>query len=210
MVGSDPDAGLWLDVAEFRHLVGTWLSATIIRKWEVCPACLADLAEAVELYSDHFLAGFSLRDTANFDEWQFFEAEELRQTLASALERLVMGYRAQRKHDSAIPYARRRLALDPLHEPAHRQLMELYAVAGQRSAALRQYQECVRILDDELGVEPSEETPGSTSGSWRGRRRPGAIRVLTTTFRPSSRRLWVAGWSWPRSRRVCPIPTAAY
>ncbi|HSR30466.1 MAG TPA: BTAD domain-containing putative transcriptional regulator, partial [Anaerolineae bacterium] len=61
-------------------------------------------------------------------------------------------------HEAALSYARRWLALDPFHEPAHRQLMELYAAAGQRSAALRQYTECVRILDEELGLAPAEET----------------------------------------------------
>lgn len=46
------------------------------------------------------------------------------------------------------------MALDPLHEPAHRWLMQLYALSGQRAAALRQYRECVRILEGELGVSP--------------------------------------------------------
>ncbi len=48
--------------------------------------------------------------------------------------------------------------MDPLHEPAHRQLMSLYARSGQQAAALRQYQECVRRLQNELGVEPDAET----------------------------------------------------
>ena len=41
---------------------------------------------------------------------------------------------------------------------AHRHLMQLYSWNGQRSEALRQYQECVRILEQELGVPPMEET----------------------------------------------------
>ncbi|NJN83416.1 MAG: AAA family ATPase [Caldilineaceae bacterium] len=36
--------------------------------------------------------------------------------------------------------------------------MQLYASANQRSAAIRQYRECVRILDLELGVAPLDET----------------------------------------------------
>ncbi|HRJ41641.1 MAG TPA: BTAD domain-containing putative transcriptional regulator, partial [Caldilineaceae bacterium] len=59
---------------------------------------------------------------------------------------------------AAIPYARRLLALDNLHEPAHRGLMRLYALAGQQAAALRQYEECLRLLDEELGVPPEAET----------------------------------------------------
>jgi serine/threonine protein kinase/Tfp pilus assembly protein PilF len=78
--------------------------------------------------------------------------------LASALERLVQGHSSQGDYEAAIPHARRRLALDPLHEPAHRQLIELYAHSGQQAAALRQYQECVRILEEELGVLPAPET----------------------------------------------------
>jgi hypothetical protein len=53
---------------------------------------------------------------------------------------------------------RRRLALDPLHEVAQRELMRLYAWAGQHSAALRQYEEYARLLDAELGAKPELET----------------------------------------------------
>src|SRR5205807_6599424 len=55
-------------------------------------------------------------------------------------------------------YARRWLSLDPLHEPAHRMVMQLYAANGQRAEALRQYQECVTILDTELAAPPEKAT----------------------------------------------------
>ena len=125
---------------------------------DVCPECLTRLAEAVELYRGDFLAGFSLRDSANFDEFQFFQTEGLRDELARALERLVRYHSSREEYDLAIAHARRWLALDPLHEPVHRHLMQLYAQAGQRHAALRQYQECTRILKAELDLPPAEET----------------------------------------------------
>src|SRR5690606_12515409 len=50
------------------------------------------------------------------------------------------------------------LQLEPFREEAHRLLMRLLAESGQRSAALAQYEVCVRILDEELGVEPDDET----------------------------------------------------
>ena len=156
-VGLDPRAALWLDVDQFRRLLSAWRGHGH-PETEVCPACLAVLSEAVALYRGDFLAGFSLRDSLSFDEWQFFETEELRRELGSALERLVRGHSAQGGYESALPYARRWLALDPLHEPAHRHLMQLYVQTGQCAAALRQYQECVRILDAELGILPSRET----------------------------------------------------
>ncbi|MDQ1300428.1 MAG: hypothetical protein QG637_345 [Chloroflexota bacterium] len=59
---------------------------------------------------------------------------------------------------AALASARRWLALDPLREEAHRQVMRLHAWADQRNAALHQYRECVRILEQELGVAPLRET----------------------------------------------------
>ncbi len=155
-IGIDPDADVCLDVKRFRHLLQTW-KAHGHSLDDVCPDCLTDLGQSVQLYKGDFLEGFTLRDSINFDDWQFFEAESLRQELASALARLVRGHSAQGQHEVAIPYARRWVALDPLHESAHRHLMEVYAGAGQHAAALRQYQDCVRVLDRELGLPPGPE-----------------------------------------------------
>ena len=157
LVGTDPDADLWLDVEQFRKLLLVWQDHGHLET-DVCADCLTALAKAVSLYRDDFLAGFSLSDSASFDEWQFFQTDSLRRELASALERLVRGHSDQGAYEPAIRYALRWLALDPLHEPVQRWLMVLYAQAGQRATALRQYQECARILKEELGLSPSEDT----------------------------------------------------
>lgn len=149
--------GLWLDADRFRELLAQ-CRAHGHPEGEVCGECLPLLAQAAELYRGDFMAGFTLRDSAAFDDWQFFEAEELRRELAGALQRLVRGHGERDEWEAATVYARRWLALDALHEPAHRALMQSYAGAGQQSAALRQYRECVKILDGELGVAPLEET----------------------------------------------------
>ena len=157
MVGTDPEAEFWLDVDQFSRLVHSWQTHGHPQE-QICPRCLEALAEAATLYRGDFLEGFGLRNSVAYDDWQFFQAEGLRQELASALERLVSGHSARGNYEAALPYARRWLALDPLHELAHRRLMQLYAQAGQRSAALRQYQGYVRILDEELGLPPTRET----------------------------------------------------
>ena len=123
-----------------------------------CAACVEPLTEAARLHRGDFLAGFGLRDSTSFDDWQYFQAERLRRELAGALERLAQALIGQRRWDDAVDAARRWLALDPLHEPAHRQLMRIYAWSGRRGAALRQFQACQRVLEEELGVEPLEET----------------------------------------------------
>ena len=148
---------IWVDVVEFEDL----LAASELHGHpgsEVCAECLPPLTEAVGLYRGDFMAGFGLRDSVAFDDWQFFQAESLRRELGGALERLARGRGALGEWEAAVAHARRWLSLDVLHEPAHRMLMALYAFSEQRAAALRQYRECVRILDRELGVAPLEET----------------------------------------------------
>lgn len=157
MVALERGPSAWIDVDRFQACLA--LTRTHGHPAQsVCDRCLPLLAEAGALYRDDFLAGFTLRDSAAFDDWQFFQAESLRRSLAGLLERLVLGHSRRAEFEPAISYARRWLALDPLHEPAHRQLMQLYAWSGQRGAALRQYHDCLRVLEQELGVAPLEET----------------------------------------------------
>jgi hypothetical protein len=67
---------------------------------------------------------------------------------------------AHRRVDRPRPSqtALRLLALDPLQEPVHRALMQLYVEAGRRGAALRQYQLRVAALREELRAKPETET----------------------------------------------------
>jgi DNA-binding SARP family transcriptional activator/predicted ATPase len=137
--------GFELDVARFRDLAADGAS-------------LERLRDAVALFSGEFLEGFSLRDSPDFDDWQSAEGDTLRRELASALRRLVQLLAARSEYERAVPHARRWLEVDPLHEPAHRELIRLYAWSGDRAAALEQYRNCVRTLSQELGVAPLDET----------------------------------------------------
>jgi DNA-binding SARP family transcriptional activator/predicted ATPase len=137
--------GLELDVERFRELSAE-------------DASLESLSEAVALRAGDFMEGFSLRDSPEFDDWQAREAETLDRELSSALRRLVALLATGGEYERALPHARRWLDVDPLHEPAHRELIRLYAWSGDRAAALEQYRQCVRTLSQELGVAPLEET----------------------------------------------------
>jgi DNA-binding SARP family transcriptional activator/Tfp pilus assembly protein PilF len=152
------DEGIDLDIRRFRALVGE-----------------DRLDEAVKTYTGDFLSGFTLRDSPEFDEWQAAEADALRRELAGALERLASSEEPPR----AIAYAKRWLDLDPLHEPAHRALMRLHARAGDRAGALRQFHECERILDRELGVAPLAETVTLARAIERGESEPTPPRAST-------------------------------
>ncbi len=138
-------AGVWCDVFEFRELLTGDPGEN-------------ELGSAVALYRDDFLTGFSLRDSLPFDDWQLLQAQSLRRDLETALEALTKLYIVTQAYDQALPLAHRWLTLDPLREEVHRYLMQLYAWLGQPNAALRQYRDCLRILEEELGVPPLSET----------------------------------------------------
>ena len=156
-IGLSPENPLWVDVLEFRRLV-TGCGGHGHAASEVCPACHPALSEAVGLYAEDFMTGFTLPDSPDFDEWQYFQAESLRQMLDNALKKLVQCLIRMDTLDQAIQPARRRLVIDRLNEHAHRDLMLLYAWTHQRNLALRQYRECKEALSDQLGIEPQTAT----------------------------------------------------
>lgn len=159
---------LWIDVLQFqRCLAGCSTHAG--RAEPGCPACVALLEQAVSLYHADFLSGFSLPDSPAFDEWQFFQSENLQQSLNTALEQLVLAVTDPGK---ALAYAQRWVALDPLQESAHQAVMRLLAQQGQQSAALRQYERCVEILKQEMGLAPNAATQALYTAIRKGEFRP--------------------------------------
>ncbi len=93
-----------------------------------------------------------------YDEWILPERDRLRQMYLQAAERLIALLEQERDYDAAITAAQQLLRHEPLHEATYRQLMRLYALRGDRAAALRVYHTCARILERELGAEPGKAT----------------------------------------------------
>ena len=112
----------------------------------------------MDLYGGDFLAGFSPLDAAPFEEWALVCRADLHHLVLDALATLAAAHEVAGDYSSLCRRARRQLALEPWHEPAHRSLMRGLASAGQRSAALNQYEQCRSILAHELGVEPDPAT----------------------------------------------------
>ncbi|MBW3662094.1 MAG: AAA family ATPase [Actinobacteria bacterium] len=123
-----------------------------------CAGCLAALEDARRLHRGPFLAGFSLRDSAPFETWQQLQDQHLLRDHVGVLDLLVDHLAARGEFDTAAEHAESRLDIDPLDERTHRRLMLLHAWQGRRPEAVRQYRECVAILDRELGVAPLDET----------------------------------------------------
>ena len=119
---------------------------------------LVILKNSINLYKGDFLEGFHLRDALDFEDWMLTERARLRELALQALHRLTEIQMNSGDYLAALDSTSRLLTFDPWREEAHRQRMSALARAGQRSAALAQYQTCRRTLKKELGVEPSTET----------------------------------------------------
>lgn len=152
----DP-AALTLDVALFQADLAQ-VAAHGHRDASLCPACVQRLERATARYRGELLAGFGLADAPPFEEWLLMQRERLAHQCIGALHALAAAWQAQGEHERAFLCAVRQVEMDPFREGAYRQAMAALAASGQRSEAVAWYQSCVRVLADELGIEPDPET----------------------------------------------------
>jgi DNA-binding SARP family transcriptional activator len=129
------------------------------------PALTRSLQDTVNLYQGDLLEGC-------YEDWCLYERERLQGMFLNALTQLMVCYRTQGNYDQAIDCGQRILSYDPLMEEIHREMMSLYAVAGHRGAALRQYRLCREVLARELKIAPMEETDALYAQICNGARLP--------------------------------------
>lgn len=153
-------------LAELRRLLGDGVlvtdrdtvafdpAAVNVDAAEFCALCAASQWDrAALLYHGDLMTGVSLPNGA-FADWLLVEQTRLHDLAVRTLGQLL----DRQSGEQAIATAQRLLALDPDREDVHRALMRLYAAAGDRSQALRQYQLCRDHLQRDLGVKPEAET----------------------------------------------------
>ncbi len=136
---------------------------------QICLFCTPSLTRAIELYRGEFMKGFNISKALTFDDWRMQQSETLESLHLNALERLVRCHRTFGDFNLAIQYARIWLSVDRLNENAHSQLLQLYSITGQRTAAISQYKHYKDLLSRELGVDPTEEMTALYRQVVRGR-----------------------------------------
>jgi len=140
-------ASYWFDVQVFEQQAAFGLAGSL----PCAETNRQAMEEALDLYH-----GDLLKDC--YDDWCLAERERLQLLLLRVLKRLQRHYRLCGAFETAISFGNRLLALDPLQEDVHRELMRCYVDAGQRPIALEQFQHCRETLRRELGIEPMPET----------------------------------------------------
>lgn len=151
----NPESDYTLDVAAFQAGVAVCTRGAPER---LTPADVLTMTQALERYRGEFLSDPWQVNSQAFEEWLLFKQTQLHVQAVDALDCLGQYHEQRGEFALAAAYARRHIALDPLREQAHRQLMLALALDGRRSEALAQYAACRALLAQELGIEPAPET----------------------------------------------------
>ncbi len=129
---------VWVDVTEFNSLVQAGDPPS--------------LTAALCLYTGDLLPD------DRYADWTVGPRDTLRRGQREARLTLAIHARDAREYSRAVALLTPLLAQDQADELVHRELMHIYALAGRRHEALRQYQVCVDALAAELDVPPDSKT----------------------------------------------------
>jgi DNA-binding SARP family transcriptional activator len=144
----NPHASFWLDVTTFTR---AYASVQGVPGPELNPDQLEALKQTITIYQGDLLENW-------YQDWCLYQRERLQNMYLAILDKL-MGYcEAYAQYEEGIAHGTFILGFDQARERTHRRLMRLHYLAGDRTAALRQYDRCTKVLDEELGVEPGRST----------------------------------------------------
>lgn len=152
---SFPHSGpYWLDVEAFEEAIDECRDVPGDRlALEQARELARDLEKADRLYTGDLLEG-------TYGDWCLYDRERLRLLHLNLLCKLLACCEQAGTYEQGLENAQRILALDPTREKVHRQAMRFYWLMGNPVEALVQYQCCVQVLLEELGIQPTAKTSG--------------------------------------------------
>jgi DNA-binding SARP family transcriptional activator len=139
---------IWLDVAVLEE---TFARLKDKPGWALSGDEKDELQAAVQVYEGELLEG-------SYQDWCLFERERLQNIYLAMLYKLMRYCEAHNEHEAGQLFGARILNNDRASERTHQRLMQLQYMAGDRTAALRQYERCVTALHEDLGVKPDKRT----------------------------------------------------
>ena len=141
-------AEIWLDVAVLEE---TFAALKDKPGWALNTDERDELQLAVQVYKGELLEG-------SYQDWCLFERERLQNIYLALLYKLMSYCEAHYEYEAGQLFGTRILNYDRASERTHQRLMQLQYMAGDRTAALRQYERCVTALHEDLGVKPDKRT----------------------------------------------------
>jgi DNA-binding SARP family transcriptional activator len=118
------------------------------------------LAGGVEhdLTDSDAVLGDTAADNSEFGNWLTQQRARRRARMRQSLVELAEMAEDAKDFADALTHASELLALEPLSEDAHRRVIRLHYLFGDRAAALLAFDRCEQVLKDEVGTAPSAET----------------------------------------------------
>jgi len=147
-IGFNCDSDYWLDIEDFTRTGDRILANP---PDQLCPEELSEMENHLSLYTGDLLEGIYI-------DWILREREHIRSVYLNSLAYLMACYKSRGEFGKSLTYGLKLLELDPLREDIYREVMRLFQSNGQRALALRQYGICQKVLIEELGISPMEET----------------------------------------------------
>ena len=117
------------------------------------------------------------------DAWALLEQERVQQMYVHGLETLSRRLTAEGQYAYAMQAARAACRMEPMRESARRAVIEVHLAEGNRAEAQRVYQDFRRLLQEEMGIEPSAQLASARSAQPRSYRRS----CVRTRVRPRIR-----------------------
>jgi DNA-binding SARP family transcriptional activator len=139
-LGVDPGK-LWCDVTAFEDA-----------------AAVRDDAKALDLYRGELLQGFHISGVPEFERWVERTRQRLATTAAASARTLADTAQARGDDRTALLWTRRVLDMRPDDECALRRVIAILFRIGDRTAAIRAYEDFRRRLQVDYGLEPSAQT----------------------------------------------------
>src|ERR1700728_483428 len=152
---------VWTDIGEFERLVAK-----------------GRFEDALELARDELLEDLD-------DDWVYERRDEHRASVVALLEQMAAAADAVGDLAAAVALPRRQVALDPLSEEAHRELISRLAANGDRSAALTTYRRLADRFASELGIVPSSVTRELIERIRAAETTPQPVAALSSDIPPS-------------------------
>ncbi len=149
---------VWVDFEHFRSSV------------QGQDVAIDSLKDALGLWRGPFLDGILVKDAPEFDRWLTRTREQLDRSHRQGYLALSRTYEEAEQWRFALDAALQALAIDPLYEVGHRQIMRLHLQMGNRASALQQYEQCQAILMEEVGAAPDARTQALREQALLGKR----------------------------------------
>lgn len=139
---------VWSDSATFQKVLHYGQKTNPIKAAE----------QAVALYHGPFVDSFALDGSNEYESWVTIQRAALEKCYLAALSLLADSAIHNQNYQTAIQHIQRAIAVDPFDESLHQRLMKSYVAAGNRVAAIREFDEYSDYLRKEMAMEPLPET----------------------------------------------------